>query len=91
MTAKKKVGPYWVDDSREISMSDLYRIGFHWNDAEERYEFVDYNGTGKEWYVSKMPTTWRKPANHRDRAKQRQAVLKAMITRRDNKRKREGK
>jgi len=80
----KMVGPYTVDDSREFTLADLRKIGRAYR-PDGTLVFVDYNGTEKTWYDQPIPITGKGPS---DRTKTRRSVLKAMVTRRENKRKR---
>ena len=77
----KKVGPFTVDDEQEFTLADLRKIGeFHREDGQR--VFVDYDGTNKGWYEREIgdgPDLF-------DTKKTRRSVLKAMVTRRDNKR-----
>lgn len=85
----KQVGPFTVDDAREFTLADLRKIGPWHHDG--RYVFVDYDGSGKEWYetpIDARPVNVPGAYTAADRARTRRAVLKAMVTRRDNKRRR---
>lgn len=83
--AAKQVGPFMVDDEREFTLDDLRKIG-HWH-HDGRYVFVDYDGTNKEWYEHEYRYDRNDPLALRLKATRR-SVLKAMVTRRDNKRRR---
>ena len=94
-----RVGPFTVDNDCEFTLGDLRKIGPWQNDAGE-WVFVDYSGTGKAWfdyaltdvvfdktknhYVN-VPAATISPGAYAEQ-KTRRRVLKAMVTRRDNKR-----
>ena len=94
-----KVGPFTVDNDREFTLGDLRKIG-PWPNDEGQLVFVDYDGTHKVWFEGLLTETVFDKDQDRyvsvptredasffyDRTKTRRSVLKAMVTRRDNKR-----
>jgi len=85
--AAKKVGPFMVDDEREFTLPDLRKIGA-WTSDDGKRVFVDYSGTDKEWYEYELRNVPDVEGGYTtsDETKTRRSVLKAMVTRRDNKR-----
>lgn len=71
-----------TDTNTEFRLSDLGRIGPRL-DADGRLVFQDYDGTSKSWCTYPLQSAGDET---RARTNKRRAVLRAMVTRRDNKR-----
>ena len=76
---------------RAFTTNDLYKVGLRRNEDGDRI-FVDYCGETDEWFETKLNSHATEAEVRewaRERTKTRRSVLKAMITRRANKARRE--